>query len=160
LNLGIKSIPVLVEQFPNLEVVVLSIYFHCIRPATDKRKQHFRTDVLEMRNFRQAGAELGWGDVTIEATVLELVATLARLRPGVRVLIRFGHVFAGYSRHVGPLVQVRNVLAHDPGQAIVSDVEDETGPADDPAITIARKVFAQAYYAPRVARSGHIFIHI
>lgn len=113
-----------------------------------------------MRNFRQAGAELGWGDVTIEDTVVELVATLAQLRPGVRVLIRFGHVFAGYSRYVGPLVQVRNVLAHDPGQAIVSDVEDETGPAEFPAITIARKVFAQAYYAPRVARNGHIFTHI
>ena len=105
-----------------------------------------------MQNFRHAGAGLGWRYDSIEDTVVQLIATLARLWPRIRSMIRFGHTFSGDICRVGPLVQVRNTLVRMPGQAVISDAVDETNLAEDPAIANARNVFTQAYYAPRDAR--------
>lgn len=81
LNKSIKSMPVLGEDFPNLKVFVLSIYFHCSVSEAREYKARFQTDVLKMRNFRQDRSGLGWEYVSIEHTSIELIATLARWGP-------------------------------------------------------------------------------
>lgn len=122
---------------------------------TREYKARFQTDVLKMQNFRQAGSGLGWEYVSIEHTLVELTATLARLGPGVRAMVRFGHMFKGDICHVGPLVQVTSPSIGMSGQTVVSDTVDETSLAEGPVITNARNVFTQAYYAPRDARPRH-----
>lgn len=154
LNKGIKSMPALAEFFPNLEVLVLSLYIHST--AQDHHDLHrFQQEVLRMRNVRRVSSTSGWGHATIEDTVVEFIATFAQSGPGKRRLIRLANVKSNRRDHViGLLVKVNNPVERVSGHPIVSNVDNEiNGEEDDPAIANARHILNQAYHAPRVARS-------
>lgn len=153
LNKGIKSMTALGDSFPNLEVLVLSLYLHSTTQG-HQDLQRFQQEVLRMRNVRRVSSTSGWGHATIEDTVVEFIATFAQSGPGRRKLIRFANLKNNRRDHViGPLVKVNNPVERVCGQAIVRKVDEEVnGEEDDPAITNARHIFNQAYNAPRVAR--------
>jgi hypothetical protein len=140
-----------VEHFPNLKNFVLSLYFY-FRLNTDAHKQHFKEEVLGIRNFRRANSGLGWEYITIEDTVIELLAALAQSGRGVRKLVRFGHGRDSSNRHVGPMIKISNSSAHASELSVASDADDKIVRKRNLSIANARNIFIQAYHAPRTAR--------
>jgi hypothetical protein len=153
LNKGVKTIPSLEAEFPNVEVFVLSLYLHCQANSGTRRLQRFKKEVLRMRNLKRAADGSGWKLVTVEESVIAVVAAFAQLAPKKRKLIRFGSVLDecdGYS--VGPLVEVNSPGTQAFEQAVASNIDEENTGEEDQVFTYAERIFDQAYHAPRVER--------
>jgi hypothetical protein len=150
LNKGIKVMPSLGTHFPNMKVFVLSLYFHCRTGADDSLKY----EALNMRNLRRTDDGSGWEQTTIKDTTIDLVQAFAESAPRTRKLIRFGNVAADHDTdpRVGPLVEISRAATQAFEEAAVIQVDDSTTGEQNSARTEARRIFDQAYRAPRVVR--------
>lgn len=149
-NKAIKSMPALRADFPKLEVFVLSIYFHC-RNKEDMLS--FKKTLLRMRNLKRMKTKLGWGYIAFEDTVLEVVATFAQSGPGRRKLIRFGSMPEFDAEYdVGPLMEAIGPAMQVNGETNTGNIYDESGCEDDLVVANAKRIFNQAYHAPRDVR--------
>jgi len=148
LNKSIKAMPSLGTDFPNMEVFVLTLYFHC----RIKNNNSFISEVLKMRNIKRMDAESGWQHTTVEDTAIDLVRAFAESAPGTRKLIRFGNVAdADDSAHpwVGPLVEVGSPTSRELERATAIEFNDRATCEEDPTRNIAKRAFDWAYHAPR-----------
>ena len=154
LNKGIKSMPSLGADFPNVEVFVLSFYFHCRTGSYTPLR--FDQEVLMMRNLKRTEAESSWEIINMKEAIIAFVGVFAQTAPRARKLLRFGTVMEeshAYDRYfVGRLVKVSSPAVQAFGQALVSKEEDESAREEDPLLAYAKRIFDQAYYAQRIER--------
>ena len=150
LNKSIKAMPSLGTHFPNMKVLVLSLYFHCRTRANDS----FKYEALNMRNLRRMDDGSGWEHTTIKDTTIDLVQGFAKSAPRTRKLIRFGHVAEDGDTDpwIGPLVEVSRAATRAFEEEAVSEVDHSATGEEVPVRTEARCIFDRAYRAPRVAR--------
>jgi hypothetical protein len=112
--------------------------------------------VLTMRNLKRTTSGSSWGYRALKDAIIAFVGAFALSAPKKRKLIRFGTVFDedAYNKpwKVGPLVKVSDPVTQAVEKAMNCDIDDETTRKEDPVIVHAKRIFDQAYHAPRVAR--------
>jgi hypothetical protein len=155
LNKCIKVIPSLETHFPNMEVFVLSLYFHC---ETRINNPSFESALLDMRNLKRTDDGRSWQNVTMKDTAIELIQTFAQSAPQARKLIRFGHTTGDYYHgDVGPLVEVSSAATQvEEYSTSESEVEDGVTHDENVARIEAKTIFDPGYCVPRFARARRV----
>jgi hypothetical protein len=109
----------------------------------------FKRELLITGNLKRASIKPIWINVTVEDSIVEFVAAFAQSGPGMRKLLRFGFVLdTQFKQDIGPLVEVSSPVAHVLRKTNAGDVDVGE---ENPAITNSKRIFKQAYHAPRVA---------
>lgn len=171
LNKSIKCMAPLAALLPNLITCVFLLHFRLKLESryTGTGSEAFDDFVLRYKNLRQIGSSTKWEFVTLQDTIVELLATFALSGPGKRKFVRFSSnrkfrddADKDYKSgiYVGPLVdvscQVESTKAQVVGGAGSRDAATSSSEGamqtEDSSIAHAKRIFDLAYRSPRVER--------